>query len=254
MKKYLVLLIACALACAFTFASGNDNGENMIVKFQKGDIAKTVIVRLANLEKLPTEVGVLGADGIFWYSKFILWKNGYATEFNLNEMPEGDYVLYVSNKKGAWVQTFNISFNDIAFFDKMPASSDTKGVATLVSLVEFEKGKLIAKFIDNGGLKFSVRMANLRKQPASIELVSLDKGAVFSKTVTNEDGYAIMIDLVGASNGSYFLYLHAADATVVQFLSITNNNDIMLGEIQRLERPIDIKLLDAVHDVILSSK
>ncbi len=235
MKKYLIFLLAWALASAFTFATGNDKGEDMIVKIEKGDVSKTVIVRLSNLEKLATEVVVQDAEGGVWYSEWVRREAGYATKMNLKSVPHGDYLLFVRNEAGLWAQAFTMSDNDIAFFEKKSIASDKKGVAVLASFSEGEKGRLIAKFADMGGLNLGLRLANLQEQPATIRIVTLGEGSIYSKVVENENGFVRTLDLTGADNGGYCLYIHTVEATVMQFFTVTGENDVVLGELQRLE-------------------
>ncbi len=252
MRKYLVLLIAWALACAFTFASGNDKGENIGVKIQKGEEAKTIIIRLINLEKLATEVVVQDAEGGVWYSEWIRMEAGYATKLDLSTLPNGDYLAFIRNEAGIWVQVFTIAANGIAFFERPDVDNDNKGVAVLTSYGGGgEIGKLIAHFTDKGVLGMGVLLSNLQKQPTTLRMVTLGEGSFYSKTVNGENGFARTLDMNGVGSGDYFLYVHAADATVVQFFTISSENELALGEIQRRDRPnVNIAV---PHEDILSS-
>ncbi len=240
MKKYFILLFTWAIACVFTFATDLQKGEDIIVKFQKGDIEKTVVIRLANLEKMTTEVGILSTEGAFWYSEFIRKEHGYATKFSLDDLPDGDYVLFVLNDAGVWAQAFVMDENDIAFFKKPASRTDNQAVASLVSIHETRSGKLITKFQDKGELKIGLHLANLQNEPTSIEIISLDNGHLFSKTVKNEIGLSETLNLKGANNGYYILYVHGVDASVVQFFRIKDGNELTLGELQRLDRPVAV--------------
>jgi hypothetical protein len=245
MKKYFILLFTWAIACAFTFATDLQNatdlqkGEDIIVKFQKGDIEKTVVIRLANLEKLTTEVGILSTEGAFWYSEFIRKEHGYATKFNLKDMPDGEYVLFATNASGIWAQAFNMDNYDIVFFEKPASRAANQAVASLVGLNAKRNGSLITKFYENGEqeLKIKMQLANLQNEPTIVDIISLDNGLVFSKTVKGEISLSETLNLKGANNGCYILYVHGVDASVVQFFSIKNGTELKLGELQRLDRP-----------------
>lgn len=248
MKKYLILLFIWAIAGAFTFATDLQNatdlqkGEDIIVKFQKGDIEKTVVIRLANLERLTTEVGILSTEGAFWYSQFIRKEHGYATKFNLKDMPDGEYVLFATNASGIWAQAFNMDNYDIVFFEKPASRAANQAVASLVGLNMKRSGSLITKFYENEDQELKIRMllANLQNEPTLIEVISIDRGLVFSKTVENEIGLSETLNLKGTNNGYYILYVHGIDASVVQFFSIKDGTELKLGELQRLDRPVAV--------------
>jgi hypothetical protein len=252
MKKYLVLLIAWAFASAFTFASGIDKGEKVLVKIEKGDLSKTVVVRLVNLERLTTEVTIQSTDGAVFFKEYIRREHGYATKFIMDGMPDGDYVLYIRNRYEMWAQTFSMNFRDITFFDTPTTKAYDGAVASLASFSdEKAKGKVNAYFRKTDDLKFKVLLTNLQQQPTEIKIVSLGIGAIYSSTVKNEYGYGEVMNMVDALSGDYIIYVHAADATVVQFFSISAENNLTLGESQRLDRPSTN--IAVPHEDILSS-
>jgi hypothetical protein len=235
MKKFLVLLLVWAIVCPATFASGNDKGEDMIVKIEKGNVPKSIIVRLSNLEKLTTEVVVQDAEGGVWYSEWIRREAGYATKMDLKSVPEGDYLLYVKNDAGVWAQGFNMEANEIAFFHKKSATLDKKSAAVFASYETGEKGKLIAHFTDKGEIGLGILLANLQKQPVTIRIVNMGVGSIYCSYVNDENGYARTLYLADADSGNYFIYVKTHDATILQFFSISPEGELTLGVAQRLE-------------------
>ncbi len=244
MKKYLILLATWAFACAITFASGNLRGEKVIVKIEKGDIEKTVVVRLANLEKMTTQVGILDVDGKSWFTDLLWREHGYATKFNMEGMPNGDYVLFIRNRQEIWAQTFNLDVFEIEFFQTPSNEMSDKAVASLAGYFGSDKGRLIACFKEKEGPKFSVQLANLLNEPTRLDIVSINHGTVYSKIIWNENGFHEIMNMVGAENGDYFLYVYAADATLVQFFKIVKSAELKLGALQRLERPVYLAVPD----------
>ncbi len=255
MKKYLILLvIGVAVACAFTFASGIYKGEKVIVKIEKGEIARTIEVRLANLEKMFTKVAIQDYNGTVWFDKPVNKENGYATKLSLEGMPDGDYVLFVENKGGMWAQAFNMRGNDLAFFEVTSANESSKNFASLTSNTEVVSGKLITHITNNGDLKLGVRLANLRQRPSMLRIVNLGVGIAFMKDIEAENGYYGELNLKGTSDGNYFLYINAYDATVVQFFTIKEGKHLALGEQQRLDRPTIPENQTVPPDDILSAR
>lgn len=253
MKKYLILLvIGVAVACAFTFASGIYKGDKVIVKIEKGEIARTIEVRLANLEKMFTKVAIQDYNGTVWFDKPVNKENGYATRLNLADMPDGDYVLFVENKSGMWAQAFNMRESDVAFFEVTSANEASKNFATLTSTTEGEKGKLITHITNNGDLKLGVQLANLRQRPSKLRIINLGVGITFMKEIEAENGYHGQLDLKGTSDGNYFLYIKAYDATVVQFFTVEEGKQLVIGEQQRLDRNVIPENQTVPPDDILS--
>lgn len=249
MKKYLILLvIGVAVACAFTFASGIYKGDKVIVKIEKGEIARTIEVRLANLEKMFTKVAIQDYNGTVWFDKPVNKENGYAARLNLADMPDGDYVLFVENKSGVWVQAINIRGNEVAFFEKI----NTDATASLTSNEEGGKAKLITHITNNGDLKLGVRLANLRQRPSMLRIINLGVGITFMKEIEAENGYHGQLDLKGTSDGNYFLYIKAYDATVVQFFTVEEGKQLVIGEQQRLDRNVIPENQTVPPDDILS--
>ena len=245
MKKHIIFIIIWALAGAFAFASGGD----VIVKIEKGDRLKTVNVQLANLQNQRTEVAIQDVDGKLWFSNYVWNEIGYAAKLNLNGLPNGDYILFVANRKGLWTQAFSMTPEDLAFFEK-PAKTNVKAIASLVSYRVDERGKLITHFTEEGRMTLGVQLANLQGRPAEVSIVTVGYGSVYSKTVKGQIGYAHPINLEGITSGDYFLYVRSGDATVVQFFTI-KNNELTLKGIQRLERP---RYTPPVTDGVISGR
>ncbi len=237
MKKYLILFAALVFAATTNVfgISKTSRAANLILKIEPGNTPKTLQIRLANLQKFRTEIAIQSTDGTVWHSQFINNKTGYSALFDLKTIADGEFILFVKNKKSSVSQGFSMNGNDFAFFQKMEAAPQ-KSLAQLVSQNTDEKGKLITHFTSTGGLFFDLQLANLQKQPTAVRINSLGGGSLFDEKVCGEIGYAKSINLTGAQNGQYFIAIRAGDATVVQFFSI-KNNELTFGGSQRLERP-----------------
>ena len=236
MKK-LIFLLVCALVSANTFASVHDAGENVIVKIEKGEMAKTIALRLANLEMLGTTIDVQDVGGIVWFTKYINRENGYSASIDLNGMPSGDYVLSIKNHKRMWAQAFAMDEEEIAFFKNPSVKPTPAVVASLVSFDLKEKGKLITHFTDQGNASLGAQLANLQGMPAELYIISMGRGFMFTEKIDGKHGFAHPFNLEGAVDGHYFLYVHAADASAIQFFTL-KKGDLTLGDMQRLDRPL----------------
>lgn len=230
MKKQIILLAIWVLASAIAFASGSGKGENLTVKIEKGDVPKTIIVRLSNLDKVATEIGVQSTEGRVWYSDYVYWKTDFAAKLNLSEVGEGDYVLYVRNYAEMWVQTFNLNDAGISLFET-PASAKMHkpGVAVQVSYRSYTEGVPVAKFTKDGPQKIGLKLLNLQNQTASINIVEVGSDRVFSQTVKGEWGIVTVLNMTGLMPDGYFICIHTPDATFVQFFDLKEAG-LMLGD------------------------
>jgi hypothetical protein len=240
MKKQFFLLLLAAILVNAPAAFCFEKGENIIVKLGRGEKPRSVMLQLANLEKLHTLVSLQGADGQVWYTKHVEREIGYTTSLNMDGMPDGDYLLYVENRSTSKYNAFSMTGDDIAFFESKPTVQPSNGVAVKVSFEAAEKGKLIAFITDEGQQdgppRLGVRLANLQKKPTNINIVTIADGPIFSALVKNEIGYGKALNLTGIASGNYFLYVQSTDATFFQFFRLTKEGRLEFGEIQRLER------------------
>ncbi|MEZ4959432.1 MAG: hypothetical protein R2830_06430 [Saprospiraceae bacterium] len=234
MKKRIIFLIGWALISAVTFAFGG----NVIVKIEKGIVEKTITVQLANLQNQRTQIAIQGVDGALLFSEYVKRETGYATRLNLNGMPNGDYVLFIANRSGTWAQAFSMTPEDIVLFETPAAKANANSVASLVSYDMGGKGKLITHFSTEGDLSLGVQLANLRGYSTELSIVTLGSGFVFGTTFSGQNGFARWFNLAGANDGTYFFYVKAVDATVLQFFTISDGK-IGKGVIQRMEKPLE---------------
>ena len=247
MKKLIFLFTALALALVFSaFAQ---TGGKMMVKIEKGETAKNIHLRVANLQYMRTRVAILDMEGKYWYTDYVWRENAHAVNLNIQGMPEGDYVLEVKNRDNRYLQTFSAGMNDLAFFKEIPAKAAKKSYATLASFNPDDKSKLITYFTDKGSQLLGVQLANLQNQPALIRLVAFDAGIMLSKQVSGVQGYTEKWNLKGMANADYCLYVRSGDANVVLFFKL-NGDVIELQNIQRLDFPA---IIEAPVDEILSA-
>ncbi len=233
MKKHIIFLTALTCFSTLTLFA---NPNRMIVRFEKGEAAKTINVQLANLENLRTHLLIQDMDGTSWFSEYIWGEQGYAKKLNLVGMPDNDYIILVSNKNGRHVQSFHLGTMDIAFFDEKGSNDKDGGFVNLVSADPQGKGRLISETTIADKQSIGLRLANLQHQPIIIRLIPLGELIAFEQNVTNEIGYSTKLNLKGMAKGFYMVYVQASDATLVQFFNLTDDG-VELGGLQRMEHP-----------------
>ena len=182
MKKFVILLVAWALATTGGFASAGAKGDKVLVKIEKGDMPGTVVVRLANLENVATYVTLQNAaDGSVCFSQNIIQEEAFATKFNLVVMPYGDYIFCVKNRHHTWIKAFSMNTTDIVFCEA-PSAKNQK------------EGTLLSSFTNPAGLSVKVLLSNLQKRPATIRFMTVGDWPIISKTINGEHDPSLAFD------------------------------------------------------------
>lgn len=235
MKKLLMLLAACLMVMG-TAPNLHANaypipGSKMIVRITKGDAVKMLNVQVANLQKERTQVCLQDMDGKIWFSDYVLREAAYAKKFNLNGMPDGDYLFFVSNKRGSHLQMITMGERHIDFFRPIIAEP-INPVAVFAGTNIKKRGKLITYITKQNDNTIGVQLANLEGKAATIRINAVGEAMAFSETTEGKEGYAKLLNTTGMIPGKYFLYVKTEKTTVVQFFDVTKEG-VKLGNGQK---------------------
>lgn len=187
-----------------------------IVHIEKGQQARTLTIQLANLLGARTEIFLLDGRGKSWFSKFIWGENGYHLLLDFEPLPEGDYLLQIANRYGRTVRAFNLQGPTLTFFE--PSGRQVKKILTGYSARP--EGRLVAQFEAAGPRLLNIRLANLRRQSATIDIVSLDGVPVFGADIREENGYGRSLNLDGMAPGYYYVYVRHEEEAILQFFHL----------------------------------
>lgn len=99
MKHFKLILAGLFLSLIATssFANPNPDSENLIMRVNSTD-AKSINITLANLQQVTTSLALKSIDGKIYYADTIRKHNGYGKSLSLHKVPNGRYVLTVSQK------------------------------------------------------------------------------------------------------------------------------------------------------------
>ena len=112
----LVLLFFFLLFATNSFAT-NDPGNRARMIFYVNKITpKNIQLNLANLLDLKTSIQIKGVNGKTWFQENVRKEAGYAKNFNLNKLPEGDYFLIVEREEDKVIQFFSYGETGIALY------------------------------------------------------------------------------------------------------------------------------------------
>lgn len=116
MKRITKLFLLLSLTMATTFAMANTvlpeaTGKVIIRTKTVGE--KAVRVHLANLQQSVTVVKLENIAGDEFFKEVVKNHNGYAADLNLNAVPEGRYVLKVTQDGEEWAQVIRVDNNGI---------------------------------------------------------------------------------------------------------------------------------------------
>ena len=216
-----------------TFSLSADSINPLIVKIEKVEEEKILEIRLANLQNQNTQISILDVEGKSWYFHNVSNEVGYANRYNLDGMPDNDYVVFIKNKNGKHFQAFSMEGIAVRFYDIQNAWPVKNLTASLGNHEMKDTPQLFVKVNADENCTVGVRVGNLKKAPASIRLFSDSGTRITTIKVNNEPAYAKNWDLQKLADGHYFLYIQSDNIGFVQSLVI-NNNNVELGLAQRL--------------------
>lgn len=243
MKTQISFVVALLMVAALTYSAvANADPDpipvvkgSLVVKIEKGDQAKTIFVRLANLQDQRTEITIQNVGGEIVYKEWVWNETGYAKKLKLDGMKEGDYLLFVRNRNGWATQAFTLGEKDLAFFYTPETAAGDRPLAVKASYdLKGREGRLIARFTMEDANSVDVQLANLKAEPALVRLSVMGLGVMLDKKTTNENGFAQRFDLSGMPKGTYFFYIETAKATVIQYFD-WDEQTITLKDTQRID-------------------
>lgn len=98
--KHVKLILAglcLSLMATFGFANPNPDSEHLIMRVKSHE-AKSINITLANLQLETTNLTLSSLDGTVYFSDIIRKHNGYGKSLSLHKVPQGRYVLKVTQK------------------------------------------------------------------------------------------------------------------------------------------------------------
>jgi hypothetical protein len=115
--KRIVMLLLLALPMLQVAAKSISADDRIIMRTSMTDF-KIIKLQLANLQKSRTQVTVESLAGEKLLEEVIVKHNGYQTNLNLKELPNGRYILKVTNADGENLrQVLVVSANGVQFSD-----------------------------------------------------------------------------------------------------------------------------------------
>lgn len=111
--KRLLLSLALALPMLQLLATPHPSLiENVMMNTKVED--RSLVVRLANLQKEKTVLTLESLDGLeVYHEQVINDHNGFNAKLNLNDLPKGRYVLKIKQNSGALRQVIVVDPNSI---------------------------------------------------------------------------------------------------------------------------------------------
>lgn len=95
--KFMLAGLCLSLMATFGFANPNPDSENLIMRV-KSQEAKSIDITLANLQQQKTNLSLKSINGTTYFVDVIRNHNGYGKSLSLHKVPQGRYILTVSQK------------------------------------------------------------------------------------------------------------------------------------------------------------
>lgn len=102
MKRFSLFLAICLAVTTFSFATTTNPTieDDPIVRVKVVD-AKIFQINLANLQKETTNVKLTNLRGTTYFKETIRNHNGYGKKINIDQIPNGRYVLTITHNKSS---------------------------------------------------------------------------------------------------------------------------------------------------------
>lgn len=110
--KLFLTGLCLSLLATFSFANGNDDSENVIMRVEPTE-TKAIHITLANLQKETTNLALKTLNGQVYYHDTIRNHNGYGKNLNLRKLPKGRYLLTVSQKDTEWTSVIFVDEDEV---------------------------------------------------------------------------------------------------------------------------------------------
>ena len=109
MKTFRMALAALALLAVSLPIRANTSPTDIIHLCTQAVEAKKVAVQVANLAEKTTQIRLESAYGKVYYQEYIRKHNGHRALLDLGQLPEGRYILSVSQKGETKSQVIRIT-------------------------------------------------------------------------------------------------------------------------------------------------
>ena len=119
MKTRVFAFLFCCMLGSFGLLNANNDFDfgNMVMKTAASEEGN-LILRLANLQTEVTNIRFTNlAENNLYFSKRVTKHNGYAAELDLEKLPDGRYLLEVSQKDVVLTQVIVRENNRLLFSD-----------------------------------------------------------------------------------------------------------------------------------------
>ena len=112
----LIAAVVCSMACIPVSAATTapaDDGDLIINVDQLNN--KQFILHLANLEQQSTSIMIKDLSGTTYYRETVKDHNGFAKKINLRKLPEGRYVLSITQNDRQFTQVVLVDTEKLLF-------------------------------------------------------------------------------------------------------------------------------------------
>lgn len=117
--KFKVLYLLLVAFFAFnhpTFSNPDPGKKARLIFYVFPKTSQSFAVTVANLQEEKTLIQIKNVVGQTWYKETIKGKAGYAKNFDLENLPEGDYFLIVTRGTDKIVQFFSNQDEEIELY------------------------------------------------------------------------------------------------------------------------------------------
>lgn len=227
-RNFLIVLILALTTSISLQAKVNPDTGAMIIRIDNAN-NQSLSVQIANMQKQRTLISIVNMDGQRCFLEVVRKKNGFAKNFNLSNLPAGNYMVSIKSKIESYARLFEKSEKSITFFQTNEQYKNGDGQVILAGNKNAPGQSLITHFSKTDAQSVGVQLANLEGTKAEINLKFFSGAMVATDTVKGKNAYAKSFNLKGMSDGQYYMYIKTQGKTQVQFISIEDGK-VVLGD------------------------
>lgn len=221
MKNTTNLMIALMLLLALWNANSlkanpivDNNG--LIVKIAPAEEGRAFELRMANLGKQFTKVKVMDVWGYTLLSQMLTKKDGYSSRIDLQNLPNGDYLLRVEHPSGNFNHAFKLGTESVTFFNTVNKDA---GFVQLTG--QKESAVILPNRFTTSPNSLNVQLQELGGQEVKAHICNLAGKVYLRKKFKNADSLNEQFATEKLPEGEFLLVILSEKNTVIQPFSKT---------------------------------
>ncbi len=232
---FLATFLLMTLSISFPLnAKSIDTTVGLLIKVDPSKEGRAFGLRIANLQKQPTDIKIIDVWGYTLLSLKVRGKDGYCKMINLNNLPIGDYLLQVGHPSGKYNQAFHLEGEAVSFFHPIG-----KNEGFVFFTTEKQKAPDLKCHITAENNKLNMQLEGLKEGLARIHLCDMLGKVYFNKKIKTGNALDEQFALDKLRPGEHILVIQMEEKTIIQPFEKTNKGLLLKNTLVSKPTPVD---------------